>query len=123
MAVNAKGWFPLADRYEDSRGVIEDLIGPVDSITQITTVKDAVRGNHVHHHTTQWTYVVIGKLRIVSKGQKVDVGPGGIVVHEPGDPHAWIALEDTTCLVFTRGPRSGANYESDTVRLDEPLIA
>jgi len=114
----------MSDRYEDSRGVIQDLIGPVDSITQITTREGCVRGNHVHHQTTQWTYVVTGCLRMFSGGGRSSLANAGeLVVHEPGDPHAWIALEDTVCLVFTRGPRSGENYESDTHRLEKPLIA
>jgi quercetin dioxygenase-like cupin family protein len=46
-----------------------------------------------------------------------------MVVEEPGVPHAWKALGDTVCLVFTRGPRSGADYESDTTRLDKPLLS
>lgn len=51
--------------------------------------------------------------------------PAGQAVHRAGDlfeepagvPHAWHAEEDTTVLVFTRGPRSGEGYESDTERL------
>jgi len=114
----------MSDRYEDSRGVIQDLIGPVDSITQIITYEGCVRGNHVHRETTQWTYVVDGCLKMFGGGGKVrEVCKGQFVVHEPGDPHAWIAMKDTLCLVFTRGPRSGENYESDTHRLEKPLIA
>ena len=37
--------------------------------------------------------------------------------------HAFQAIEDTTFLVLTRGPRGGENYETDTFRLDIPLIA
>jgi hypothetical protein len=33
------------------------------------------------------------------------------------------AIEPTTMVVMTRGPRGGREYESDTFRLDEPLIA
>lgn len=113
----------IGEPFTDARGTITDLLEDIDSVTQITTAQGAVRGNHVHHHTTQWTYVVTGCLRVVSRGKKVHVYPGEMVVHEPGDPHAWIALKDTLCLVFTRGPRSGDQYESDTYRLDEPLIA
>ena len=51
------------------------------------------------------------------------LGPGQIIVHRPGEPHAWKAVEDTDCLVFTRGPRAGDKYESDTFRLDVPLIS
>jgi quercetin dioxygenase-like cupin family protein len=32
------------------------------------------------------------------------MGPGEIVKHDPGVPHAWKAIEDCECLVFTKGP-------------------
>jgi quercetin dioxygenase-like cupin family protein len=51
-----------------------------------------------------------------------EVGAGEVVKHPPGTPHAWRALEDTECLVFTLGPRSGEDYESDVIRLEEPLL-
>jgi quercetin dioxygenase-like cupin family protein len=110
------------NRYEDRRGVIQDLLGPVDAVTHITTVKGAVRGNHVHHETTQWTYVITGALWMASGDQRFVLEPGEVCTHKPGVPHAWEALQDTDCLVFTRGPRSGENYEQDTHRLEEPLL-
>ena len=109
--------------YEDERGTIEDLLeGPLDSVTRIWTRQGAVRGNHTHNETTQWTYVVSGSLQVVTRrpgGEPFTevVGIGDLVCEEPGIEHAWKALEDTVVLVFTRGPRSGANYESDTQRL------
>lgn len=110
--------------FEDHRGRIEDILEhPIDAITRITTVEGAVRGNHVHHQTTQWTYLLTGQLRMVTGDREFVANPGDLVIHEPGEPHAWKALEDTDCLVFTRGPRSGRNYEWDTQRLEEPLIA
>jgi quercetin dioxygenase-like cupin family protein len=114
----------MSDRYEDERGIIQDLFGgqPIDSVTHITTVKDAVRGNHFHKLTTQWTYVLTGRLLMANDNQQREVGPFQAVRHDPGDPHAWRALVDTECLVFTRGPRSGENYESDTYRLEHPLL-
>jgi quercetin dioxygenase-like cupin family protein len=113
----------MADRFTDERGVIQDLVGEVDSITEIFTVAGAVRGNHVHRLTTQWTYVVSGNLLIVDGATNIVVGPSLMVEHKPGTPHAWKALEDTVCLVFTKGPRSGEGYESDTYRLDDPLLS
>lgn len=107
--------------FTDERGAIEDLVGPVDCITRIFTAKGAVRGNHVHEHTTQWTFVISGVLLIASAGKREMVHPGEMVVHEPGTPHAWQALTDADCLVFTRGPR-GEDYESDTIRLKDPLL-
>ena len=108
--------------FEDERGIIQDLLGPVDSVTRITTVKGAVRGNHVHHSTVQWTLVLSGTLRMASMNE-VDriVGPGQLVRNDPGVAHAWKAIEHSECLVFARGPR-GRDYESDTIRLATPLL-
>jgi quercetin dioxygenase-like cupin family protein len=112
----------MSDRFEDHRGVIEDLLGRIDAVTKITTVKDAVRGNHVHYRTTQWTYVVEGQLVMAHGDTHLQVAAGQMTKEKPGVPHAWKAVEDTVCLVFTLGPRSGAEYESDTIRLEEPLL-
>lgn len=110
--------------FEDERGTIEDLLaGPIDSVTEIFTKAGAVRGNHIHAETIQWTYVIDGKLLTARRipGEAVirecEYGPGELVLEVAGVPHAWKALEDTKALVFTRGPRSGADYESDTQRL------
>lgn len=114
----------MTGRHEDHRGVIQDLFDaqPV-AVTRITTLKGAIRGNHLHMETTQWTYVLTGQLRVASGSIRHVLEPGQIAVHHPGTPHAWEALEDSDCLVFTRGPRSGEDYESDTYRLDEPLLS
>jgi quercetin dioxygenase-like cupin family protein len=112
-------------RFEDERGVIQDLLGPVDSVTHIETRKGAIRGNHVHRNTDQWTYVVSGRLlsvRWAGRTVEREVGPGQMIAEYRGTAHAWRALEDTACLVFTKGPRSGEGYESDTERLDTPLL-
>lgn len=117
----------MADRHEDERGIIQDLlVGPIDSVTHIFTKKDAIRGNHQHKHTTQWTYVVSGRLLVVTMQADVRYErvhkPGDIGCEPPGVPHAWQALEDTEVLVFTRGPRAGSEYENDTQRLERPLL-
>ena len=115
----------MPDRYEDERGVIQDLITRrIDAVTEITTKAGMVRGNHTHAQTTQYTYVVSGRMLFVAQidsgpFESVIRGPGELVTELPGVPHAWRAIEDTTVLVFTRGPRSGDAFESDTVRLSE----
>jgi quercetin dioxygenase-like cupin family protein len=117
---------PELGRYEDDRGVIQDLFGPVDSVTQIYTCRGAVRGNHYHAATTQWAYVVSGKLLVATYEDdgphEKTFGPGEISHEPPGVHHAWKALEDTVVLVFTRGPRSGEAYETDTHRLEVPIL-
>lgn len=106
--------------------MIADLLGPVDAVTEIFTRRGAVRGNHVHERTVQFTYVCWGGLLAAAQvdGEVVtrEVGPGHLIEEPAGIPHAWKALEDCKVLVFTRGPRSGAAYESDTRRLRVPLL-
>lgn len=121
----------MADRHEDERGVIQDLLTTLlNSVTEIYTKAGAVRGNHIHYQTVQWTYVVSGRLQVTSRkpgGEPVTRvhGTRDMFCDQPGVAHAWRALEDTVVLVFTRGPRSGENYEDDVVRLRpaERLIA
>lgn len=114
-----------SSRYEDDRGVIQDLIVErLDAVTEIFTRAGAVRGNHVHDETVQWSYIVSGQLRVVSQGPdgaRLDRvhRAGDMICDRPGVAHAWKALEDTVILVFTSGPRSGANYEDDVRRLPE----
>jgi|SRR6185312_11715205 len=117
----------MADSFRDDRGLIEDLlITPLDGVTRIFTKAGAVRGNHVHAQTTQWTYVVSGRLLVVTGDSEYtkrgEYGPGQMACEEPGHPHAWKALEDTVVLVFTKGPRTGEGYENDTRRLKKPLL-
>jgi quercetin dioxygenase-like cupin family protein len=115
----------MPDRFEDDRGVIQDLITRrIDAITEITTKAGMVRGNHTHARTTQYTYIVSGKMLFVSRtdngvNNAIFARPGELITELPGIPHAWRAIEDTTVLVFTRGPRSGDAFESDTLRLSE----
>ena len=116
------------NRFQDDRGVIEDLLEThLNSVTEITTRAGAIRGNHVHDHTTQWTYVVYGLLLVAwqrnGNVHTKSYGPHSLIIEPPGIPHAWQAINDTRVLVFTQGPRSGSAYESDTRRLEVPILA
>jgi quercetin dioxygenase-like cupin family protein len=116
--------------FEDVRGSIADILEDetIEHVTLITSAAGAIRGNHYHRETHQWVYVIAGALRYVSRDAAGAVERGtacvGDVLHTgPMDAHAMEALEHTTMVVMTRGPRGGREYESDTFRLDEPLIA
>ncbi len=117
----------MTDRFEDSRGHIQDLLGAVDAVTEIYTKAGAVRGNHVHLKTTQWTYVCWGELRAAwtedDGVHEKTYGPGSLITEHAGIPHAWKAETDCMVLVLTRGPRSGEAYETDTVRLETPILS
>ncbi len=114
----------------DERGWIRDLVvGDGYALTEIFTKRNAVRGNHLHRRTIQWTKVIKGALLVAEKGLGDELPTesvlraGDFFVDPPAMAHAWRALEDTTVLVFTRGPRSGDQYESDTERLAEPMLS
>jgi len=111
----------------DARGEITDIVENVsfDSLTLITSARGAVRGNHFHKETTQYTYILSGSCRYYSQkpGEAVEqatVGKGDLVVSPPS--HAFEALEDSELLAFCKGPRAGSQYEIDTFRLAEPLV-
>mgnify|MGYP001273720981 FL=1 len=116
--------------FSDKRGKIVDLIEKekIHAITYITIKKNAVRGNHYHKKTIQWNYVLSGKLKFISqlKGKKkksILMKKGDLVITEPWESHALVGVSDECeFLVFTKGPRGGKEYESDTYRLKEKLI-
>ena len=115
--------------YKDYRGEIFDLLEneKINAITLITIRKGAVRGNHIHKKTWQWNYIVSGKMRLVTKmaGKKIKkilLKPGDLALTVPGESHALIGVKYCKCLVFTKGPRAGKKYESDTSRLKKLLV-
>jgi perosamine synthetase len=114
--------------HQDARGSITDVLArePFDAATIIESRPGSVRGNHYHKDTIQWTYVLSGRLLIAAsrEGQEAEEQealPGDLVRHEAFEAHSIKALEHSVFLVLTRGPRSGADYESDTFRLTSPL--
>lgn len=117
--------------FKDARGEIRDLIThtPVDAVTLITCVKGAIRGNHYHKKTTQYDYILSGTLTCVSKDMKSGkqtrtlLKAGDVAMHPPYEAHAFEAVERSVFLSLTKGPRNGADYENDTIRLEKPLIA
>jgi quercetin dioxygenase-like cupin family protein len=115
--------------FSDDRGHIIDILkrSIVEYATLITSKKGAVRANHYHKETFQYVYVLSGRMRVVTQMPKerpseVVLESGDLIVNAPLERHAFEALEDSTMLVLTHGPRGGDDYEKDTFRLDLPLI-
>ncbi len=114
----------------DARGEIRDiLVGEkIDTITLITYVAGAVRANHYHKKTTQYDYIISGLVECKTK--KMPNGKikthrlkaGDILFHPAHEAHAIRALKPSVTLSITCGPRRGSAYESDTFRLEKPLI-
>lgn len=119
----------LEPAFSDERGQIIDLLDheEINAVTVVTFRKGAVRGNHHHRETKQWNYLVSGKLMIRTRtpgGETAEAVmlPNDFYLASPGESHALLALEDSTLMVFTKGPRGGKEYETDTFRDGEPLI-
>ena len=115
--------------FKDKRGKITDLVENenINGISVITFSKGAVRGNHFHKKTKQYNYILRGKIKFVSQNENEKIKSllarsGDLILTLPLEKHALMALEDSELMVFTVGPRTGKNYESDTFRLLKPLL-
>lgn len=116
--------------FEDERGHIIDILEKenIEYVTLISSKKGAVRGNHYHKESVQYTYVLSGRMKLVTQMPKGKVEtkiikPGDLALTPPMEKHALVALEDSQFIVLTRGPRGGRNYESDTYRLRKKLVS
>ena len=114
--------------FDDERGEIKDVLERVDidCVTLITSKKGAVRGNHYHKESEQYVFLLSGKMRFLTQmpGKELEEAitvSGDLVFTPPFERHTMIAIEDSTFIVFTRGPRGGKDYEKDTYRLSIPL--
>lgn len=117
----------LKPAFSDDRGMIIDLVYKTDfdAVTLIKSKKGSVRGNHYHKETTQYSYILSGKIEAYSQAP---AGPveiktleiGDMMISVPFERHALHAVEDSELLIITKGPRSGTDYEADTFRV-EPL--
>lgn len=110
--------------FQDERGQITDIIQhtPFDSVTVITFVRGAVRGNHYHKETIQYSYVLSGHILALARlsggpVEKAELVAGDLLESPALECHALQALEDSVVLIITRGPRGGKSYEDDTFRV------
>ena len=119
--MDLKKLFPA---FEDDRGVITDILEhvSVDSVTLITSNKGAIRANHYHKESIQYSYILSGKVAAYTQkpDEKVEMAimnPGDLLFDPTYERHELIALEDSVILIITQGPRGGKNYEEDTYRV------
>jgi mannose-6-phosphate isomerase-like protein (cupin superfamily) len=113
--------------FNDHRGVIVDLLQKekINAVTFLTINKNKVRGNHYHKKTYQWNYIISGQMVLVSRiNKKIKskvLKKGDLYLTEPYEHHALIGKTKCEVLVFTKGPRGGKEYETDTFRLKDDL--
>ena len=113
--------------FVDGRGSIWDLLmnEQIDHIGMLLSKKGSIRGKHYHKEQKQYTLVLNGKIRIVtkdiSKGDSkiecLDLNEMEMALFPPFCYHSLEALEDSKCLIFTSKSREGDSYEEDTIRV------
>jgi len=118
-------------KHADDRGSITDIFykANMNHACIITNAPGAIRANHYHKLTTQYTYVLAGTLHYYSKPADSDepavgitAGPGDMVISEPNEIHGMEAGSDGCVFIaFAEGPRGGEDYENDTFRVDSIL--
>lgn len=115
----------INNSFEDERGIIRDITTHtlVDAITYLTFKKGSVRGNHYHNKTVQYDYILSGSLLYRTKAdanapmEEKIVEAGDLITQPFPHRHVYKALENSVMLSCTLGPRQGAEFESDVVRL------
>lgn len=112
--------------FSDARGDIFDIVEEkVGHIGMVTFKKGAVRGNHYHKESTQYSYVLEGELTLVlsdpdgSNPQEVHLVPDMLSVIPPLTVHTYTALTDARMLDITTLSRTDDGYEMDTVKLGD----
>ena len=114
--------------FVDKRGEIYDLLEePVNHIGLITFKKGAVRANHYHKKSIQYSYVLKGRIKLTisdvdGKNKKTHIIREGDVTTIPTHTvHTYEALTNATILDMTTLHRKGSGYEDDTFRVEKAL--
>ena len=113
--------------FEDERGAIYDLLTDelVQHIGLLKSKKDSIRGKHYHKEQKQYTLVMKGTVKVITKNlldenaeiKTIELNEMDMILFPPFYYHALEAIEDYECLVFTSKSRQGTGYEEDTFRV------
>ena len=110
--------------FSDKRGDIIDILEiPVSHVGMVTFSKGAIRGNHYHKKSVQYSFVLDGKIEFTliklgeEKSKKIILTKGDLTTIPPGFIHTYRALANSSMLDLTTYPRGKKGYEADTVRV------
>ena len=117
----------LTPAFTDARGDIFDVVEkPISHVGLIVSTVGAVRGNHYHKASTQYTYVVKGQFKFITSdidgNNRVEtiLEEGDYSEIPPGVVHTYVALTPgATFLDMTTLARGEKGYEEDTVRVND----
>ena len=112
--------------FKDKRGLIADVIynNQINHIAYITTNKNVIRGKHYHKKTTQYTFVLDGRIKYYHKNKSAKkvsqliLKKGDLIKSKFNEIHAFKTLsKKSVMLALTVGIRGGKDYEKDTFRV------
>lgn len=112
--------------FRDKRGDIFDLVeDEIRHLGFITFRKGAVRANHYHKKSTQYSYVIKGSIELLTKDaknknakmKKAIMSEGTFAMIPPCIIHVYRALTPASIIECTTESRKAGGYESDTVRV------
>ena len=115
---------PLGDKFEDERGVIQNLLfTDVKTVSLIVSKKGTERSNHYHKTDWHYLYVLQGEMEYYERelseqflGKPIVVKAGQMVFTPPNVVHKTVFTKDTTLLSCAKNVRSYELHEADTVR-------
>lgn len=111
--------------FSDDRGSITDVLDkPISHVGLITFTKGAIRAKHYHKQSTQYDFILSGKIRLVvcmpdGTDREDHLLEAGMATEVPaGTVHTYIAEEDSSMIDITTLSRADNGYEEDTIRVD-----
>lgn len=110
--------------FRDHRGeifdIVEDVVGHVG---MVTFNKGVTRGNHYHKRSTQYSYVLDGKIKLTvsdpdgKRPREFILSPGAFTQIPPRTVHTYTALTPARMLDVTTVTRIKDGYEKDTYKI------
>jgi len=114
----------------DKRGSIWDFLTneEIHHVGFLISKKNSIRGKHYHKEQKQYTLVLKGKVKIISKNllekdskiEEFELNEMEMLEIPPYYYHSIESLKDSECLILTSKGRQGYDYENDTIRIDDP---
>ena len=116
---------PIDHKYEDDRGVINNLLHTsLTSVARLTSKKGSVRANHYHLHNSHYSLVISGAIEYWERDIEGKEEPrhwlfvaGEMFYTRPRVVHKMIFVEDTVFLTFAPLLKDHGAYETDVVRV------
>ena len=122
----------LGERFEDDRGVIQNLAErPVGGVAVLFCKAGSSRSHHWHRTDSHELYVVSGEMRYVERRaepltadgpigptRQTTIRPGEMVRTGPRIPHSSYFPVDTVLISLSARSRTKAEHEADLGRCD-----